>query len=94
MSIEWFRDLSVIIFSWVTTIVLILGAVLAYRLCRRIDSILDSLKVTTARFEEMSGIVREELDKILQLAVIIRAFSKGVETVREFFKKGGTKDDQ
>ncbi|MBI2829865.1 MAG: hypothetical protein HYX81_01755 [Chloroflexi bacterium] len=92
MSIEWFRDLSIIIFSLVTTVVLILGVIMGYCLFRRTNSILESLKVTSARLEEMSGIVREELDKILQLAVIIRALSKGVEAAREFFKKGGTKD--
>ena len=88
MSIEWFRDLIIIIFGIATTVVLIIIAVLLYSLYRKTSSLLDSLKATSATIQGISSYVGDEIVKPLTQAVaLIQGIRQGIDTVSKFFKK-------
>ncbi|MFQ6122403.1 MAG: hypothetical protein ACE5LA_05015 [Dehalococcoidales bacterium] len=94
MSIEWFRDLVVSIFSLGATVVIILIGVLALLLYRKLRPILNSLKATTKTVENISSTVEEEVSRPLaQLAAFIQGISQAVSLISKFSKrKEGGKD--
>ena len=94
MSIEWFRDLVVSIFSLGATIVIIFIGVLAFLLYRKLRPILNSLKATTKTVENISSTVEEEVSRPLaQVAAFIQGISQVVSLVSRFSrKKEGGKD--
>lgn len=95
MSIEWFRDLVVSIFSLGATIVIIFIGVVAFLLYRKLRPILNSLKATTKTVENISSTVEEEVSRPLaQLAAFIQGISQAVSLVSKFSRrKEGGKDD-
>jgi len=94
VSIEWFRDLVVSIFSLGATIVIIFIGVLAFLLYRKLRPILNSLKATTKTVENISSTVEEEVSRPLaQVAAFIQGISQVVSLVSRFSrKKEGGKD--
>ena len=94
MSIEWFRDLVVSIFSLGATVVIIFMGVLAFLLYRKLRPILNSLKATTKTVENISSCVEEEVARPLaQLAAFIQGISQAVSLVSRFSRrKEGGKD--
>lgn len=88
MSIEWFRDLVIIIFSLVTIVVLIFVAVLSYSVYRRLKSILDSQKATSRKIQEIAAYVGDEVVKpVIEAAALIQGVHKGIDTITELFRK-------
>ncbi len=61
MSIEWFRDLAIVILGLGVTIVVISLGILAWLLYRKLKPILDSVKATTKTVEKFSATVEEEI---------------------------------
>lgn len=61
MSIEWFRDLVIIIWGLGSTVVILVIGVLAIMLYRRMRPALDSLKTTTKTVEDITSVVGEEV---------------------------------
>ncbi len=94
MSIEWFRDLAIVILGLGVTIVAIFIGVLAFLLYRKFRPILNSLKATTKTVENISSCVEEEVSRPLaQLAAFVQGISKAVNLVSRFSrKKEGGKD--
>jgi len=95
MDIGWFRDLVIVIFGLVTTIVVIFLAILAFLLFRKIRPILDSVQGTTAAVKEITYAVKEitytvkeEVVKpVLQISALIKGITQGIELVTKLFKK-------
>jgi len=82
VGIEWFRDLAIVILGFGITIVVISVGVLAFLLYRKLKPILDSVKSTAKRVENISTTVEEEVSRPLaQLA----AFVQGVRQVVGLF---------
>ena len=75
MSIEWFRDLVIIIWGLGSTVVILLIGVLALLLYRRMRPALDSLKTTTKTVENITTVVGEHVAGPLSKVV---AFVQGV----------------
>ena len=75
MSIEWFRDLVIIIWGIGSTVVIVIIGVLAIMLYRRMRPALDSLKTTTKTVENITSVVGEEV--VGPLSKVI-AFVQGV----------------
>ena len=94
MSIEWFRDLAIVILGLGVTIVAVFIGVLAFLLYRKFRPILNSLKATTKTVENISSCVEEEVSRPLaQLAAFVQGISKAVNLVSRFSrKKEGGKD--
>ena len=87
MSIEWFRDLAIIILGLGATVVLIFISVLAFLLYRKLRPILNSLKATTKTVENISSCVEEEVARPLaQLAAFVQGVSQAVSLVSRFSK--------
>lgn len=75
MSIEWFRDLVIIIWGLGSTVVILVIGVLAVMLYRRMRPALDSLKTTTKTVENITSVVGEEVVGPLSKVV---AFIQGI----------------
>lgn len=75
MSIEWFRDLVIIIWGLGSTVVMVTIGVLAIMFYRRMRPALDSLKTTTKTVENITSVVGEQVTGPLSKAV---AFIQGV----------------
>jgi len=79
MGIEWFRDLSVAILGFVTTVVLIFIAVLGYRLYREVKSVLLLVKAASKIAHDTAILVQEgPLATILALIQGVRTLHKKI----------------
>ncbi|MFC1939792.1 hypothetical protein ACFLXO_03800 [Chloroflexota bacterium] len=95
MSIDWFRDLVIIIFAVVATGVSIFITVLVYSIYRRIKPTLKSLKKSAKAIETLSSYAENEVVKpLVQVAAVIQGVRQGINAVNKIFqKKKGGKDD-
>ncbi len=88
MSIEWFRDLAIVILGLGVTIVVISLGILAWLLYRKLKPILDSVKATTRTVEKFSATVEEEIyQPLTQVATFIRGIRKAVNLTSRFTKR-------
>jgi hypothetical protein len=88
VTIGWFRDLVIIIFGLVGAGFLIIIAVIALTLFRRLKMILDSLKVTSANIEEISAVAKEQIVRpIVQVGSIFQSIAKWIEVIGGFLKR-------
>lgn len=58
MSIAWLRDLVIVVFGLASTIVVIILAIVAVKLYRKVVPIIESAKKTTKTAEDISSVVR------------------------------------
>ena len=88
MTIEWFRDLTIIIYGLVGTLFLIFIGIMAFSLFRRLKVILDSLKVTSANIQEISTVAKEQMVKpLIQMGSIFQGITRWIEMIGSYFKK-------
>ena len=88
MGIEWFRDLAIAILGFGVTIVVISVGVLAFMLYRKLRPILDSVKSTAKRVENISTTVEEEVSRPLaQLAAFIQGVRQTVGLFSGFTRR-------
>ncbi|MEE8419918.1 MAG: hypothetical protein V3R92_00510 [Dehalococcoidales bacterium] len=87
MSIEWFRDLAIVILGLGVTVVVISMGILAWLLYRKLRPILDSVKATTKTVEKFSATVEEEIyQPIAQVATFIHGIRKAIKLTSRFTK--------
>jgi hypothetical protein len=87
LSIEWFRDLAIVILGLGVTVVVISMGILAWLLYRKLKPILESVKATTKTVEKFSSTVEEEIyQPITQVATFIHGISKAVKLTSRFTK--------
>jgi hypothetical protein len=95
MTIEGFRDLTIIIYGlmWavvglVGIILLIIVGIMAIALFRRLKIILDSLQVASSNIQEISTMAKEQIAKpIMQVGSVFQGITRWMEVIGEFFKK-------
>jgi hypothetical protein len=88
VTIEWFRDLVIIIYGLVGAVFLIAIGIMAFALYRRLKAILDSLKVTSSNIEEISTVAKEQIVRpIMQVGSVIHGITKWIEMISGYFKK-------
>lgn len=87
MGIEWFRDLSITILGFVTTVVLIFTAVLVYRLYRTLQSILLLLKATSKIAYDTASLMQECIKPLLPILAVIQGVCGGFQDISKIFKK-------
>jgi hypothetical protein len=75
VTIEWFRDLVIIIWGLGSTVVILTVGVLAVLFYRRMRPALDSLKATTKTVEDITSVVEENVAGPLSKVV---AFVQGM----------------
>jgi|OpeIllAssembly_1097287.scaffolds.fasta_scaffold846099_2 hypothetical protein len=91
MSIEWFRDLSIVILGFVTTAVLIFIAVLVYRLYRTIKSTLLLVKAGSKIAYDTATMVQENIKSLLSILAVIQGIRGGFEGISKMFEKESCK---
>ena len=88
MSIEWFRDLAIVILGFGVTIVAICIGLLAFLLYRKLRPILDSVKTTAKTVENISSCVEEEMSgPLARLAAFVQGISQAINLVGKFSKR-------
>ena len=94
MDIGWYRDLAIIILAVVATGVLIVIAVLAFSLYRRMRTILESEKTVAKTVQQFSSYVSEEVVKpVVQIATVVHGIWQGIDSVSRLFKRKGGRDE-
>ena len=87
MSIEFARDLVIVIWGIVGIIVLIILAVLMLSLYSRLRTILDMAKTTVGTVREMTFYVRDQVvEPLVKLAAVIQGVSAGVGVLVDFIR--------
>ncbi|MFC1961766.1 hypothetical protein ACFLWN_01785 [Chloroflexota bacterium] len=92
MSIEWFRDLAVIILGLAGTITVIFIGILVFVLYRKISPLLNSAQKTAKTMENLSTCVEEEVARPLaQVVAFVQGINQAVNLCGRFFmrKEGG-----
>ena len=88
MSIDWLRDLIIVIFGLVAMGVLIFLSVLLYSVYRRTNSILDSMETTSKTIEGICSYAGGEVVKpLMQVVAFIQGIRQGINAISKFFKK-------
>ena len=88
MSIDWFRDLIIIISGLVVAGVLIFIAMLLYSLYRKTSSILNSMQATSTTIQRVSSYIRDEVVKpVIEVVALVQGIRQGIDTITKFFKK-------
>lgn len=88
MSIEWFRDLVLIIWGIASTVIIIMLGILALMFYRRIRPALDSLRRTTKTVENITSVVGEQVTGPLAKVVsFIQGVRQAVNLVSELRHK-------
>ena len=87
MSIEWFRDLSIVILGFVASAVLIFATVLAYRLYREVRSALLLVKAASKIARDTVTLVQEGIKPLLPILALIQGIRGGFKGISKMFKK-------
>jgi len=88
VTIEWFRDLTIIIYGLVGAVFLIVIGIMAFSLFRRLQVILDSLKVTSSNIQEISTVAKEQMVRpIMQVGSVFQGITRWIEMISGYFKK-------
>jgi hypothetical protein len=87
VGIEWFRDLSITILGFVTSVVLIFGAILGYRLYQKTQSTLSVVRQTAQVAHEAVSQVQAVLNTLLPILAVIQGIRGGIETIGNMFKQ-------
>jgi hypothetical protein len=90
MTIEWFRDLIIVIFGVGATIAIILMVILAFMFYNRLKPIIESVRKTTKSVERVTTSVEEAVVK--PLAQVI-SFVQGIRSALGLVKRFTGKED-
>ena len=95
MEITWWRDLVIVIWGLVATIVLIIITVVAVRLYKRILRTMDSIDMVAARTSDLIDYAEEEvIQPVANFGGLIQGVIQGVSFFSELFKKKEGKEDE
>ena len=88
MTIEWFRDLVIVIFGLGAAIALIVLALVAFLYYRRMKPILESVRESIKTVENISKCVEVEVARPLaQVAAFVQGIRQAVNMVNRLTKK-------
>jgi uncharacterized protein (UPF0333 family) len=88
MDMEWFRDLSITILGFVTTVVLIFTTIMAYCLYRKAKSALQLAESAAKKAYDTVTLVQEFIKPLLPIVSLIQGICGGFEGISKMFKKG------
>jgi len=90
VTIEWLRDLIIVIFGIGATVVLVIFTVMAFKLFFRYKAILDSTRRITNSIENITGCVQNEIIKPI---AGIASFIQGLKQAGSLFGIFSKKED-
>lgn len=95
MEISWWRDLVIVIWGLVATVAVIIIAVVACILYKRIVKLLDSANSIAIRANDLIDYAEEEVLKpAVQFGTLIQGVIQGVGLITDLFKKKEDKKDE
>jgi hypothetical protein len=95
MSIEWFRDLIIVIYGFLGIIVLILVVILAILIYKKTRTVLNSIQRTTDDVKQVVDTIKKEfVDPLVQAMAIVQGIKQGLNMISKLFgkDKGGTNE--
>lgn len=87
MDIAWFRDLSITILGFVTSVVLIFITVLIYRLYHMTISMLSQVKAASKIVYDVAALVQECLKPLIPVLAFIQGIRNGFKGFSNIFNK-------
>jgi hypothetical protein len=87
MDMAWFRDLSITVLGFVTTVVLIFASILGYRLYLKAKSVLQLAESTMQSAEDIVTLVKEFIKPMLPIMALIQGICAGLGNIGNMFKK-------
>jgi hypothetical protein len=94
VSIEWFRDLVLIIFGLSATVALLTMAVLAFMFYFRVKPVLDSVKKTACSVAKITDSVENEMTgPLTQIISFVQGCRQAVGMVRGIFRRDEEEED-
>jgi hypothetical protein len=87
MGIEWFRDLSITILAFTTTILLIFIALLVYSLYRTAKSTLLLVQAAMKIISDTVTQIQKDIKPLLALLSLIQGLFRGFQNIVKMFKK-------
>jgi hypothetical protein len=95
MEISWWRDLVIVIWGIVATIVLIIITILACFLYKRLNRLMDEADIIAARTNDLIDYAEEEvIQPVAQFGGLIQGVIQGVGFISDLFKKKEDKKDE
>jgi uncharacterized protein YoxC len=95
MSIEWFRDLIIVIYGFFGIIVLIFLVVLAILIYQKTRTVLNAIQSTTDDIKKVVSTIKEEfVDPLVQLMAIIQGVKQGINVISQLFRKNKGGNDE
>ena len=88
MDMAWFRDLSITILGFVTTVVLIFASILVYRLYRRAKYALKLAESAAKKAYDTVTVVQEFIKPLLPIISLIQGICGGLGGISKIFNKG------
>jgi len=88
LGIEWFRDLSITILCFVTTLVIVFVAILALLLYRKAESVLKLAESTVKSAYATVSLVQEFIKPLLPILALVQGICGGLGGISNIFKKG------
>jgi hypothetical protein len=93
VSIEWFRDLVIIIFGLSATAAFIILVVLAFLFYFRLKPLLDSMKKTAGTVAKITSTVETEMaGPMAQIMSFVQGIRQAIGLVGRFFQKEEEED--
>ncbi|MGD9142907.1 MAG: hypothetical protein PVG61_03575 [Dehalococcoidia bacterium] len=88
MSIEWFRDLIIIIWGIGAIVVTLTVGVVVIMFYRRIKPVLDSVKTTAKTVENITSVVGEQVaGPLTKVAAFVQGIRQAASLVSQFRNK-------
>jgi len=88
MSIEWFRDLIIVIYGFLGIIVLIFVIIIAILIYKKTRTVLNSIQATTNEVKQIVDTIKTEfVDPIAQAMAVVQGIKQGISTISKLFRK-------
>ena len=87
MSLEWFRDLVIVIWGLAATLAVIIIVVLALVAYFKVRPIIDSVKSVTRTVEYIASCVEEAAGPLAQVVALVQGFRTAFGVVKKSRKK-------
>ena len=87
MGIEWFRDLSITVLAFTTTLLLIFLAILAYSLYRTLKSTMLQIQAAAKIVRDTAGQIQEGIKPVLSILALIQPVFRGLQSIGKMFKR-------
>ena len=88
MSIEWFRDLIIVIYGFLGIIVLIFVIIIATLIYKKTRTVLNSIQATTNEVKQIVDTIKTEfVDPIVQAMAVVQGIKQGLSAISKLFRK-------